>query len=245
MKNYIFSITIVPIKYVYLHPIKPLVQQGLKKFVRGEHIYLLYMTNIYLKRRLTSAEEVKLDLRHELPLFYEAFEMGIKLYNEEINSTPIPARIKSFEATLQNAKMVQALQFYFPDIFSFGKYKRVVGSFPGYQVLVKKLNSKGLPMNIKTRNADAINNQLQLSLFDSTKNVQDAVLFFGYEKNRIGEVVNPQLICIDNGAVLWRIDLNEYSSGSGSQSIPTITMPTAPTQTLPAIRVREEIKEAK
>jgi hypothetical protein len=62
-----------------------------------------------------------------------------------------------------------------------------------------------MPMNIKTQRTDAISNQQVISLFDDSTLVYEPILFFGYEKNRMGDILNPRLVYIDESQVQWLI----------------------------------------
>ncbi len=67
----------------------------------------------------------------------------------------------------------------------------------GYIMLFKKLNSKNMPMNVPTRFSSSIQNQEQGYLFDMYDNGTEPILFFGYNKSRFGEIINPKLVYID------------------------------------------------
>ena len=157
------------------------------------------------KRRIASQKECQFDLKKELPLMFEAFKSAHQAYEREVRQTPPQARARGFEASLLNSKMIQSIQEYFPDHWKFGKYKRFTLRVKGYIVLFKKFNSNGLPMNIQTKRVDAIANQQVLSLFDDSTMVYEPILFFGYEKNRLGEILNPRLTYIDEQKIKWLI----------------------------------------
>lgn len=162
--------------------------------------------NPTVKRRLATTEGCLYDLSDELPMFFKAFEDACKRYNQEILHTPPEARCRGFEAILFNSKLIQGIQTYFPDDWKFGKYKRFIFCKKGYLVLFKKLNSKGMPMNIKTKMVDSINYQMMESLFDSLDFYEEPILYFGYKKDRIGNIYQPQLVYIDENKVRWSID---------------------------------------
>lgn len=135
-----------------------------------------------------------------------AFTEAIELFEKEIVLTPPIARGKGFEALLLNSKMMQCVQKHFPDNWKFGKYKRFILRIKGFNVLFKKLNNKDMPMNIRTVLADAITNQLQLSLFNDSNEVFDPIVFFGYQKDKFGNILSPKLVYIDEDKVKWIID---------------------------------------
>lgn len=157
------------------------------------------------KRRLASRKECEFDLKIELPLMFDAFKKAHENYEKEIRQTPPQARARGFEASLLNSKMIQSIQETFPDHWKFGKYKRFTLRVNGYIVLFKKFNSNGLPMNISTKPVSAISNQQTLSLFDDSSMVYEPILFFGYQKDKLGSIIEPKLIYIDEQKIKWMI----------------------------------------
>lgn len=158
-----------------------------------------------VKRRLATETECKNDLRNELIPMFEAFNLACINYESEVIQTPIGARARGFEASLLNSKMIQSIQTTFPNDCKFGKYKRFILRLEGYTVLFKKLNNKNMPMNIKTKYSLAINDQLAMSLFEDTSTAVDPILFFGYRKDKFGNVIDPKLVYIDDNKVNWTI----------------------------------------
>jgi hypothetical protein len=62
-------------------------------------------------------------------------------------------------------------------------------------------------MNIKTVNVQSMLNQnQQLDLFAETNYSYDPILYFGYQKNKFGNFINPQLIYIDEGIIQFSIN---------------------------------------
>lgn len=157
------------------------------------------------KRRLATFSGCQFDLRSELPKIFAAFEEACEKYEKEIRMTPPQSRARGFEASLLNSKMIQSIQNHFEESWKFGKYKRFILRVNGYQILFKKLNSKNLPMNIKTVNSQAISNQLSLPLFGNTTYVEEPILFFGYRKDKFGIINNPKLVYVDDSKVRWII----------------------------------------
>ena len=160
----------------------------------------------FSKRKLISKKECLHELKKELQIMFIAFTEAIELFEKEIVLTPPIARGKGFEALLLNSKMMQCVQKHFPDNWKFGKYKRFILRIKGFNVLFKKLNNKDMPMNIRTVLADAITNQLQLSLFNDSNEVFDPIVFFGYQKDKFGNILSPKLVYIDEDKVKWIID---------------------------------------
>jgi hypothetical protein len=186
-------------------------------------------SNPTTRRRLASEEGVRLDLESELDLMFKAFSEAKELFEQQVIMTPPEARSRGFEAQLLNSKMIQSIQKNFPNNWKFGKYKRFVLRTNGYQVLFKKLNKKGMPMNIKTKTVAAISQQTSLSLFDNTSSVQEPILFFGYQKDKIGEVKEPKLIYIDEDQCKWTITADQIAATKEVSIAPTQTEAALPT----------------
>ncbi len=163
----------------------------------------------FCKRKIISKDECLHDLESQLQTMFQAFSEAVELFEQEIVLTPLASRAKNFEASLLNSKMMQCIQKYFPDNWRFGKYRRFILRVKGYNVLFKKLNGKDMPMNVKTFLSDAIANQLQYSLFNDSNEVIDPIVFFGYRKDRFGNIISPKLVYIDENHVKWIIDSND------------------------------------
>ena len=163
-------------------------------------------TNV--KRRLASEEGCLIDLKVELPMLFEAFEEASENYNNEIVMTPPEARCRGFEASLFNSKLIQSIQKFFPWNWKYGKYKSFILNSNGYLILFKKLDNKGMPMNIRTKIVESINSQRMGSLFDEFVSIESPILYFGYKKNRLGTISQPQLVYIDENQVRWTIEEN-------------------------------------
>lgn len=157
-----------------------------------------------IKRRLATLDECKFDLKKELKLLFKAFNYATKKFESEIIQTPVDARARAFEASLFNSKMIQAIQKYFPKNCKFLKYKRFVLQKNGYNIFFKKLNTKNKPMNIKTKTVNAIANQYVL--FSEDNYASEPILFFGYRKDRLNNIIDPKLVYIDEDKVKWIID---------------------------------------
>lgn len=192
---------------------------------------LLKKSNLPNKRRLASLEGCKIDLQEELQQMFIAFYEALKKYRAEVALTPPEARARAFEASLLNSKMIASIQKHFPNYWKFGKYKRFILRINGYMILFKKLNSSDKPMNIQTKTVSAIAEQMSLPLFDNDTFVEEPILFFGYQKNRFGEIIDPKLVYIDENQVKWTITEDDIQSGltDGIVTIkPTGTPPASP-----------------
>ncbi|MDX9694383.1 MAG: hypothetical protein RBT49_01190 [Bacteroidales bacterium] len=161
------------------------------------------------KRRLASLEGCKVDLKEDLPLMFKAFNQAFAAYESEVVQTPPEARARGFEASLLNSKMIQSIQSNFPINWKFGKYRRFTLRIKGYIVLFKKFDNRGLPMNIITKSVTAISQQLSLSLFDEVSFVAEPILFFGYRKDKMGNIADPKLVYIDEDKIKWTITHDE------------------------------------
>lgn len=160
------------------------------------------------KRREVSQEECLHDLKKELPKMFTAYNKGVKRYNEIMEGIPLESRIR-LDAPLLISCIVGEIQNKFPNEWKFGKFKRFTLRVADYLILFKKLNNNNKPMNIQTKHVNSISNQLQLSLFDNDSFFTEPILFFGYKKDKSGEIVSPQLVYIDEDSVKWIISEND------------------------------------
>jgi PP-loop superfamily ATP-utilizing enzyme len=158
------------------------------------------------QRKVTSNQQCKDELKYELPILFDCFKSAVNAFEKEIRQTPPDARVRNLEATLLNSKMIQSVREKFSDSCYFGKYKRFILRINGYIVLFKKLDKNGLPMNIKTKASNAISNQLTLPLFEEDSAEFEPILFFGYQKNEVGEIFNPRLTYIKDDKIKWVIN---------------------------------------
>ncbi|MDP2542064.1 hypothetical protein CSC81_08020 [Tenacibaculum discolor] len=166
--------------------------------------------NRWGKRRQVSKEECLFDLKKDLPKFFLAYNRGVKKYNK-ITSMFRPESKVRFDATVLNTSIIESLQEVFPDRWKWGKYKRFVLKLGDYIFLVKKFKNNNKPMNIKTKHVNSISNQMSLSLFDSDIYQDDPILFFGYKVDRMGEVISPQIVYIDEDNVKWIVSENDVN----------------------------------
>lgn len=187
------------------------------------------------KRKLASLEGTNVDLKNDLPKLFTAFYEAVKDFEAEIAFTPLEARARGLEASLLNSKVLHRIQQQFPFDWKFCKYKRFVLRIRGYNLLVKMLNSKNMPMNIMTKNSMAINTQLSLPLFEDFE-VDDPILYFGYKKNKLGFVTDPKLVYIDEGKVNWTISESNVSTLIETTTIPIISQPLTA-----EVKLREEL----
>jgi hypothetical protein len=158
------------------------------------------------KRVLAVNETCKVELKNEIQLLYKAYEEALTKSSKVLSMLPVHSRSRTLEASIIQSCFAESLIENFPEKAFFGKYRRLILRVNGYLILFKKLNKKGYPMNIKTVNVQSILNQNQvLDLFSESDYNDEPILYFGYQKNRFGEYVNPQLIYIDEGEVKFSI----------------------------------------
>ena len=163
------------------------------------------------KRRQVSKDECLLDLKEDLPKIFKAFNRGIKKFNK-VSSMFNPESKVRFDASVLNTAIVESLQVEFSNNWKWGKYKRFILRLNDYIFLVKKLNNNNMPMNIKTKHVNSISNQLSLPMFNSEVYQDDPILFFGYKTDRMGEIVSPQIVYIDENQVKWVVTENDVTS---------------------------------
>jgi hypothetical protein len=168
-------------------------------------------TNRSGKRRQVSKDECLLDLKKDLPKVFKAFNRAVKKFNK-VSSIFNPESKVRFDASVLNTSIVESLQVEFSNNWKWGKYKRFILRLNDYIFLVKKLNNNNMPMNIKTKHVNTISNQLSLPMFNSEVYQDDPILFFGYKVDRMGEIVSPQVVYIDENQVKWIVTENDVTS---------------------------------
>ena len=61
-------------------------------------------------------------------------------------------------------------------------------------------------MNVRTNHLLKIENQQEGNLFSDEEDVIAPIVFFGYSKSSIGELVHPRFVYIDEEMVKWTMD---------------------------------------
>ena len=203
--------------------------------------FMIYKDIIKKKRkRVISAKECKIELKSIILRLFEAYDYAVNQYNKEIVQTPPEARMRGFEAHLLNVKIVQSIQKYFCGDWKTGKYGRFMLYVKGYIIFFKKLDKNDMPMNIRTKMTDSIENQLQGRLFQGDEDPTAPILFFGYKKNRFGELVDPKLVYIDENKVKWTIDRSTIEHVK-----PTVVLkPSVPATASVSVKVAKKAKTA-
>jgi hypothetical protein len=162
------------------------------------------------KRRQVSQDECLFDLKKDLPKIFKAFNKGVKKFNK-VSTMFTPESKVRFDASVLNTSIVESLQNEFSNKWKWGKYKRFILRLNDYIFLVKKLNNNNMPMNIKTKHVNTISNQLSLPMFDNEVYQDEPILFFGYKTDRMGEIISPQIVYIDEDEVKWIISENDVT----------------------------------
>lgn len=158
------------------------------------------------KRALAILETVKVELKNELELLFETFQKALDKTQKLMGEFPPLSRSRTLEASIMQSCFAEMLMLNFGDKAFHGKYKRLILNVKGYVILFKKLDKKGMPMNITTANVQGIMNQsVQLDLFSQSDYNDAPILYFGYQKNKIGQYVNPQIIYIDEAKISFVI----------------------------------------
>lgn len=172
------------------------------------------------KRRLASESECKVELKKELQLLFNIFYKALDKTNIVLSSFQPSHRSRTFEASVMQSSFAESLSNSFGEKAFYGKYKRLILRTNGYLILFKKLNNKGKPMNIKTINVQSILSQNQvLDLFSNSDYNDEPILYFGYQKNRFGQFINPQLVYIDSGEINFTISENDMDITIPTSSI--------------------------
>lgn len=154
------------------------------------------------KRRIATPEGALNDFKGYFPKLCLCYRAAISETESLMRSFPPGMRLRNLEASVFQSCIAKQLKVYFPRRFRIGKYGRLILYLPGYILLFKKLNDRGMPMNIKTNNSEAITNQLTLSFFEDER---VPIIFFGYQKDKWGHYMNPQLVYIDYGNIQFSL----------------------------------------
>ncbi|KAA2223133.1 hypothetical protein [Chryseobacterium sediminis] len=166
------------------------------------------------KRRLANYDGCRYDLKDILPMLFEVFQIARERTNDALKQFKPEARSGNLEPNILQSCFAEELFSRFKLQASFGKYFRITLRAKGYIILFKKFSNTGKPMNIKTKNVQNISNQKQtLSLFamEDSDYQDEPILFFGYKKDRLNQIVDPQLIYLDEGVIRFAIHQSEIT----------------------------------
>src|SRR5690606_8458484 len=121
------------------------------------------------KGLLANEEACRLELKNELIEMFTAFHVSTEKVNR-VKSQFLPGSYsRCLEANLMQSAFAEEMMKRFDQKATYGKGKRFLFLTKGYIVLFKKLNNRGLPMNIKTGHVqDIMDQKQQLNLFSHT-----------------------------------------------------------------------------
>lgn len=191
------------------------------------------------KRRLVSSKECKKDLKGKLESIFKAVDEGVDKYNFIRTIFNPESKTRGYDAGTLNTAIVECLQREFSDHWKWGKYKRFILNLPGYLFLVKKLDNKGFPMNIRTKHSISIANQAQLCLFDEDV-VYEPIIYIGYQVTKTGEVVNPRLVYIDEEEIKWEMTKDNYTKNK----VVDVHLETKEEKSIVSLKKQQEAKKA-
>lgn len=199
-------------------------------------------SRINKRKRVINPKECQLDMKDVLVEVFKAYHSAVKMFNEEIVNTPVQYRTRGMEASFFNSKLMQCIGRVFESELKCGKYGRRFLYKNGYIMLFKKLDSKGMPMNIKTKLSLSIENQLQGNLFNEEEDGSSPIIFFGYTKTRFGELRNPRVVYIDEGKKRWELDesMLEIPAQSSLDIVPP--QPTGVVSVKSALKIKKKVE---
>lgn len=158
------------------------------------------------KRLLADSSTCKIELKKEVPLLFKTYYEALEKAEFKLSDFPPYSRSRNLEASIIQSCFAEKLLENFRDSAFFGKYRRLILSINGYLILFKKLDKKGFPMNIKTVHVQNLLNQsTTLDLFSDVNYSDNPILYFGYQKDKFGDYMNPQLIYIDEEKIKFSI----------------------------------------
>ncbi len=158
------------------------------------------------RKRIINAKEFQFDMKSALQGFFTAFNRAVVVYNDKIKSIDPRDRVRSFEASFFNTCLMQTLREILGVNIQKGRYGRMYLYINGYIVLFKKLDKYNMPMNVRTNHLLKIENQQEGNLFSDEEDGIAPIIFFGYSKSSIGELVHPRFVYIDEEMVKWTLD---------------------------------------
>ena len=197
--------------------------------ITGANIQLFAQSN---KRKIAKKETFLADCSElVISQFFTAFHKAKVLFKKTMSNYSPNSRSRGFEASTFQTCFIGELQKAFPSDWKFWKYKRFALSMKGYSFLIKKLDKKEMPMNIRTKANKSILNQVQTLIFDPTA-YENPIIFFGWQKSKFGELMAPHFVYIDEEKIQWRF----YEEELTSVTIPTISIPNSNDRLLPKVK---------
>ncbi|MGP2570514.1 hypothetical protein ACT4R9_10625 [Ornithobacterium rhinotracheale] len=191
------------------------------------------------KRRVANKQGFMADLtNNDVKKIFGAFNSAKENFNKIMSFIPVEARARGFEAGTFNSCVIHELIKAFPINCKFWKYKRFVLDIGGYSILIKKFNKKGMPMNIKTIANSSILNQVQTTLFD-VSDYEKPIVFFGWNQNNSGELINPNFVYIDDEITKWRLYEDDIENEV------SLILPSSESSERKTAKLKQQIKQRK
>lgn len=196
------------------------------------------------KRRLANLDACQFDLSEQLDELFAVFDLAVQKSGEILSEIPVEARAKGCEVGILNSCFAEFALRAFGNNVSYAKNRRFVIHLNGYLILFKKLDKKGMPMNIKTNSVSKISKQqLSIHLFSETGYEDAPILHFGYQVNNVGAIESPRLIYIDEGRIQFMItDIREKIQVFDLFSTPDVTDTVEISK--PKLKITHKIKKA-
>jgi hypothetical protein len=161
------------------------------------------------RKRITNQKECEHDLRDDLPLFREAFQKAKETFDEKTEGIDPNLTARAFSANSFNTYVSNHLKEVYGPRIRRGKGGRIILHLKDYIILIKKLDSKGYPMNSKSIRDDAIRNQEQGNLFGDEYDGTKPILYLGYQRDKLKQFCNLQIVYLDECKKMFAIDISE------------------------------------
>lgn len=174
------------------------------------------------KRKFIGRKEALEIFKNYYSDIFEAYNIAIEAYNQEIAMTESVEVRNKLSSTLMYCKMADSFISAFPENWSIGKYKRVIFRYDNVLMIIKKLNSNNKPSYIPTILSNSILEQTQSSLFEEDEYAKELpVLIFGYTKQKDGSFSDPRIVYFDED-VKWIIATQDFMLKANVQESATI-----------------------
>lgn len=194
-----------------------LLDEGLKKYIFNMFKYIespslfSYVDGKSTKkegyRKELSLKSCKEELGDELILIFKTFQKGINIGVDKCSEPP--AKCRGYDAVTINSWILTEFAKAFPGSVIKGRYGRQFINIHGYLICVKKLNNKGMPMNIGTGFSESILKQKKSDLLNNPIDGQsNPILVLGYMVDKFGSICGYSLSYI-KGSKLWSINASE------------------------------------
>ena len=161
-------------------------------------------------RRIITAKECEEELKEDLPILFEALIEGTERGSDECSKPSLKCR--PFDANTINTWVLSEINEAFPGAAIIGAGGRVYFEIKGFLIIVKKLNDKGMPMNIPTDLHDAVLHQKKSCVLDdSIEGQSKPILVLGYNTDKFGNITGHMLTYII-GCPRWTISAESILS---------------------------------